>query len=244
MKIAVIVPYYPEEETAELYTRCLDSIDIRFRVFNIVDYTHSGVSAARNRGIRAALNGGVDYITFLDADDTFNRDAFDQVKEAIEEAPDADIIQLNHEREKEGFQKWMKHFNEEGWYGLDNLPRFWVAVWNKIYKADLIRKHKIEFVEGRNYGEDEVFNLECLAKARKIYCSERVAMTHHFDNPNSLTKKVNLEGLLAEQHELLGFMYNHKDDPELYEAVRQRQVQLWSSIVYKTIKEKEDDESR
>ena len=237
MKIAVIVPYYPEEETSELYTRCLDSIDIRFRVVNIVDYTHSGVSAARNRGLNVALARDIDYITFLDADDTFNRDAFDQIKEAIKEAPpDADIIQLNHEREKEGFQKWMKHFNKEGWYGLDNLPGFWVAVWNKIYKAELIRKHNIRFAEGRNYGEDEVFNLECLAKARKIYCSERVAMTHHFDNPNSLTKTANLDGLLAEQHELLGFMYDHKDDPELYEAIRQRQVQLWSSIVYKTIK--------
>ena len=116
MKIAVIVPYYPEEETSELYTRCLDSIDIRFRVVNIVDYTHSGVSAARNRGLNVALARDIDYITFLDADDTFNRDAFDQIKEAIKEAPpDADIIQLNHEREKEGFQKWMKHFNKEGW---------------------------------------------------------------------------------------------------------------------------------
>ena len=237
MKIAVVIPYYPEEETAELYTRCLDSIDIRFKVFNVVDYTHSGVSAARNRGLDAALARDIDYITFLDADDTFNRDAFDQIKEAIKEAPpDADIIQLNHEREKDGFQKWMKHFNKEGWYGLDNLPGFWVAVWNKIYKADLIRKHNIRFSEGLNYGEDEIFNLECLARVRKIYCSERVAMTHHFDNPNSLTKTINFAGLLAEQHVLLGFMYDRKDDQELYEAVRQRQVQLWSSIVYKTIK--------
>lgn len=236
MKIAVIVPYYPEEETAELYTRCLDSIDIRFRVFNVVDYNQSGVSVARNRGIHAALNGGVDYITFLDADDTFNKDAYDQICEAIREAPDADIIQLNHEREKEGFPKWMKHINFAGWYGLNELPSFWVAVWNKIYKADLIRKHNIRFSEGLNYGEDEMFNLECLARARKIYCSERVAMTHHFDNPNSLTKMIDFAGLLAEQHVLLGFMYDRKDDQELYEAVRQRQVQLWSSIVYKTIK--------
>lgn len=235
MKIGVIIPYYPDEATAELYTRCLNSIDPRFRVFNVVDYSHSGVSAARNRGINGAV-GGVDYITFLDADDTFNEDAYDQICEAIEEAPDADIIQLNHERQKEGFQKWMKHFNEKGWYGLDKLPGFWVAVWNKIYKADLIRKHIIRFVEGRNCGEDEIFNLECLTKARKIYCSERVAMTHHFDNPNSLTKTVNLEGLIDEQYELLRFMYDHKDDPELYEAIRQRQVQLWSSIVYKTTK--------
>ena len=237
MKIAVIIPYYPEDETVRLYNRCLDSISSEFMTVQIVDQHHEGVSVARNRGIHAALNGGVDYITFLDADDTFNQDAYEQICAAIEEAPEADIIQLNHERQKEGFPKWVKHYNVKGWCGLDKLPSFWVAVWNKIYKADLIRKYIIRFIEGRNYGEDEMFNLECLSRTQKIYCSERVAMTHHFDNPNSLTKTVKLEGLLDEQYELLGFMYSHKDDPELYEAVRQRQVELWSSVVYKTIKE-------
>ena len=234
MKIGVIIPYYPDEATDELYTRCLDSIDQRFRVFNVVDYSHSGVSATRNRGINAAIIGCVDYITFLDADDTFNADAYDQICEAIEEAPDADIIQLNHERQKEGFPKWMKHFNEKGWYGLDKLPGFWVAVWNKIYKADLIMNNHILFAHGINYGEDELFNLDCLARARKIYCSERVAMVHHFDNPNSLTKTVTIHDLIDEQCCLLQYITKYKDDKELYEAIRQRQVQLWSSIVYKT----------
>ena len=234
MKIAVIVPYYPEEATSELYTRCLDSIDPRFRVFNVVDYRHSGVSATRNRGIIEAIIGDLDYITFLDADDTFNADAYEQICAAIEEAPDADIIQLNHEREKEGFPKWIKHFNEKGWYGLDKLPAFWVAVWNKIYKADLIRN--IRFVEGLNYGEDEIFNFECLAKARRIYCSERFAMVHHFDNPNSLTKTVDILSLINEQGSLLDLLCQYKDDKEMFEAIRQRQAELWSSVVYKTIK--------
>ena len=231
MRIAVIIPYYPEDETKRLRKRCIESIDPRFRIYEALDPTHSGVSATRNRGLFSVLLRNIDYITFLDADDTFNADAYDQICAAIEEAPDADIIQLNHEREKEGFPKWMKHFNEKGWYGLDKLPAFWVAVWNKIYKADLIRN--IRFVEGLNYGEDEIFNLECLAKARRIYCSERFAMVHHFDNPNSLTKTVDVHGLIDEQCSLLNLICKYKDDRELYEAIRQRQVELWSSVVYK-----------
>ena len=34
----------------------------------------------------------------------------------------------------------------------------------------------------------------------------------------------------------LGLSYDATDNKELYEAIRQRQVQLWSSIVYKTTK--------
>ena len=232
IRIAVIVPYYPDNSTAPLFNRCIESISSRFHVYTAIDNEHYGVADARNRGLERALEDkSIDYVTFLDADDTFNVDAYEQMCEAIAECPEADIIQMNHQRQKEGFEKWVKYFNTHGYYELDCLPSFWFAVWNKLYKASLLED--ICFEDWINYGEDEVFNLECLTKARRIYCSERFAMTHHFDNPNSLTKTLTLNDIMNEQMTLQDFVWRHTDDTEMLSVIRQRQIELWSSSVYK-----------
>lgn len=231
MKIAVIIPYYPLEETCELYGRCLNSISAAFDVYNVVDFQHEGVSATRNRGIDAALDNNSDYITFLDADDFMIPDAYDQIVAAIKEEPKAPIIQLNHRRRQANGYDYIKFYNKQGTYCLDRLPDFWVGVWNKIYKASLVED--IRFIPGLDHGEDELFVLECLAKARCIYCSDRIHMVHCFDNSQSLSKTVKLDDLLAEQRALLNFVEKHAEDGELLDAVRQRQAYLWDNKVYK-----------
>lgn len=231
MKIAVIIPYYPLEETCELYGRCLNSVSAAFDVYNVVDFQHEGVSVTRNRGIDAALNNNSDYITFLDADDFMTPDAYDQIVAAIKEDPKAPIIQLNHKRRYPNGHDYLKFYNKCGTYGLDKLPDFWVGVWNKVYKASFIKD--IRFLPGLNHGEDELFNLTCLSVARTIYCSDRIHMVHCSDNPQSLSKTVKVEDLLAEQRALLDFAEYHADDGELLDAVRQRQVYLWDNKVYK-----------
>lgn len=232
MKIAVIIPYWcarPDDWT--LLGRCLDSIDKRFEIIPFKDEHQDGPSITRNYGIEAALQCGADYITFLDADDMFYPDAYDQLTAAIREEPDVPIIQLNHRRRQPNGAEYCKFYNRRGTYTLDNLPDFWVGVWNKVYKADLIRE--IRFIPGLDHGEDELFNLECLVKARSIYCSERIHMVHCFDNPQSLSKTVKVEDLIAEQRALLDFADHHADDGELLDAVRQRQAYLWDNKVYK-----------
>lgn len=231
MKIAVIIPYYPLEETCELYGRCLNSISAAFDVYNVVDFQHEGVSVTRNRGIDAALDNNSDYITFLDADDFMIPDAYDQIVAAIKEEPKAPIIQLNHRRRQANGYDYIKFYNKQGTYYLDRLPDFWVGVWNKIYKASLVED--IRFIRGLDHGEDELFVLECLAKARRIYCSDRIHMVHCFDNSQSLSKTVRLDDLLAEQRALLNFVEKHAEDGELLDAVRQRQTYLWDNKVYK-----------
>lgn len=73
MKIAVIIPYLPDDSTEALYERCKDSLDSRFEVIRCVDYFHEGVSKMRNRGLQIVFTTypDTDYITFLDADDTY-----------------------------------------------------------------------------------------------------------------------------------------------------------------------------
>lgn len=191
-----------------------------------------GVSYARNLGIKRAINLGADYITFLDADDELTPDAYEQITAAIAEAPDEEIIQLNHYRQKTE-SKYVKFFNSRGFYNLTDLPVFYVAVWNKIIKADILKE--IEFKEGLDHGEDELFILNCLVKTRRLYCSERIAVTHHFDNPNSLSKSTSIGDLIDEQNALLYFINEHSDDREICEAVRKRQADLWTNPVYRRV---------
>ena len=104
MNIAVIIPFYtPDDRTEALFTRCKASVDDRFMMFCREDKKHEGVSVIRNKGLDYvfAQYPDVDYITFLDADDTLGEDAYDQIVAAINEQPNEGIIQLNHVREYE-----------------------------------------------------------------------------------------------------------------------------------------------
>ena len=174
-----------------------------------------------------------DYITFLDADDTLAPDAYDQMVSAIKENPTALMIQMNHIRVMpDGFQK-PRMWNKKGIYPLDRLPQLWVSSVNKIYKADLLKN--IRFKNGLNHGEDEVFVLECLTIARSLYCSDRIALHYHKDNPNSLSTVTSLQDLLGEQCALLEFIDDHGEDKEMCDVVRRRQVELWDNPVYKRL---------
>lgn len=231
MRIGAIIPYLPDAGAGELFERCTESIPRGFEQIISVDFNHEGVSNMRNEGLDEMLQRGVDYITFLDADDTMQPDAYDQICAAIEEEPEEQIIQLNHYRQRPNEAHYCRFYNRRGTYELNNLPQLWVVVWNKVYKAELLEN--IRFVPGLDHGEDEVFNLECLAKARRIYCSDRIHMTHHFDNPNSLSKTIKPEDLINEQRCLLKVMKDHIDDKKLTEAIRLRQLELWTNNAYR-----------
>ena len=116
---------------------------------------------------------------------------------------------------------------------LDKLPQLWVSSVNKLYKADLLQD--IKFKNFLNHGEDELFVLECLAKARRLYNSDRVALHYHKDNPNSLSTITSFQDLYDEQMALLEFIDEHSDDKELCEVVRKRQAELWNNPTYKRV---------
>ena len=138
MKIALIVPF---KNAKAWLPRCLKSIDPRFELILVDDHSddgtnikelaakhlrgdayfvdayysgREGVANARNEGLIKAKAIGANYITFLDADDELAPDAYDQIKAAIAEAPDAPIIQLNHAFAKTDGSKWPRLPNKRG----------------------------------------------------------------------------------------------------------------------------------
>lgn len=231
MTISLIIPYKNEPSTSELAKRCLKSVENQnFDIHYLVDNDGKGVSVMRNQGIELALQSGADYVAFLDADDTYAPDAYEQIIAAINEQPNEGIIQLNHVREYEDGKTKLRLMSKQGTYMLDRLPNLWVSSVNKVFKADLIRD--VRFKAGLNHGEDELFVLECLAKTRRMYVSSRIALHYHKDNPNSLSTTTSLNDLIGEQTALMWFAMMHKDDAEMLAVIRRRQAELWNNACY------------
>ena len=187
-----------------------------------------GVSGARNTGLKHAQG---DWITFLDADDEYAPFAMNALNASIRMYPDAELIQLNHVRVTSQGVHMPRMFNPIGKYTLDHLPKLWMSTCNKLFKRDLIQG--LEFIAGLNHGEDELFVLNCLERARAVYCSEHVALHYHKDNPRSLSTVTSFDDLVDEQGALLEFIELHRNDIELCGAVRIRQTELWNNAVYK-----------
>ena len=250
MKLAVIIPY---KNAAEWLPRCLDScytIDgstrIRFLMVNdgsadaskdiALDYDHTfpnfeaydnenrpGVSGARNTGLDHL--GDADWFTFLDSDDIMKPEAYYEIQKAISDSEDtnADLIQFNHLRQYSEAIPIMKHYEPAGWRPLNALPKCWIPVWNKVYRSKTLRH--VRYPETMQFGEDEIYNINILHRARGIYCSEGVTIIRRFPNPESLSKTAKPEDLeqeVAELFALATYCGLPPEDPALRDVVLQR----------------------
>lgn len=201
--VSIVVPVY----NADKYiTRCLDSllaqsVNIEIIAVNdgstdksleilkeyarkdsrlvVIDMQNSGVSSARNTGIRASTG---QFIGFVDSDDWVNPDMYeDMVTAAIEDR--ADIVMCSYIREFDGHSK-VKKFNlpEKVYYQENEVhsklmrrligplnketanPEFldaWGTVWSKLYRSEVIKDNRIQFKDLNEIGtnEDLLFNI-------------------------------------------------------------------------------------
>lgn len=251
--ISVIVPYW---NSAEWIGRCVRSMKANqgnFEFILVNDHSEDdgealarseaegddrfifmlnrnmrGPSGARNTGIEAARG---EWITFIDADDEMLPNAFKIYTDVIRMA-DANIHQLNHLRYYTAIDKTVnKYWNAGGWYDLEDPPVLWCGVWNKIYRADFIKD--IRFDETMQYGEDGMFNLECLAKDSRIHHGTRNMATvlHRFDNKESLSHIKTVSDMIKQAHEYEKFILR-QTDPRLRMFVCKELARIWDSRTF------------
>jgi len=218
--LSVIIPVYNK---APFLRRCLNSIvkqiDRDTQVIIIDDGSTDGSGAicneykkhgfevhhTKNRGVSEARNLGIKYakgewLTFMDADDAYTPDAFAIMKKFADANPN-NIIQFGHHRHLIGHTYPAIRNWGQGTYRYDEVSRQWVAVWNKMYKTEFVKP--IKFIKGLQFGEDEMFIIECLLKNGSLYHAPQNLMHHYFDDKESLTRKDNLpndklEGLIVQ----------------------------------------------
>lgn len=255
MKLSIIIPVYNEELFLK---RCLDSVAAQaksgveviiiddgstddsknlvyeyFDIFTIKEHlTNWGVSIARNDGLNMATG---EYVTFLDSDDELAPGAVEKMLDAVDRYKERPVIQYNHLRVLDENEKpVLRCANPRGYYDLFKRPNRWQMVWNKIYKRSFLNENGIRFVPHLQFGEDEIFNLECMATGATIYNIEDVTVIKHFDNSESLCHTLGEEKLLKQNAALCDFIASH-DKPNVKAAVREIMADHWNSNAYKKV---------
>ncbi len=258
-KINVIVPCYNVEKYID---RCLDSVvgqTIGLDKLEIIcvndastDGTWDRLSAwekryplnirlincprngaqgrARNIGLSHAFGS---YITFLDADDWMEKDAYERAWRAMKDY-NCDIVRYGWIRDEGTGNIWDTQARQRGedyllvidsvqerrkFLATDIMDHLCV---NKMYTADFIRKSRLSFPEGCKY-EDIYWGVLAYYYADRVYFVNEI-MYHYYVNPASTVMTTDIPyhldrfyvvRMLWQECERRGLLENYRQETEL-----------------------------
>lgn len=184
----IIVDDHSTDKTWELVnTIAKDDKRIKLLRANI----NNGPAKTRNIGIDASSG---DFLAFLDSDDTLKPNFLKRLIYAVN-TYSADIVWCQFEEfysDKTSrlisnlIPKNQNISQREGLKLLFQDIQGSYALWNKLFRKDLITSHHIRFNERRFRGEDMQFVIEVFQSVNSIVCIDDPLYNHIIQNSNSI----------------------------------------------------------
>ena len=164
--------------------------DVRFQW---IHHCHSGVSSARNIGIKKASG---EYLCFVDADDQIASTYLDDLYHAMANQVDSAmggfkrIDLLSHEECEVVPQKKIETLEENlrGFY--DANPKDWQRYMvNRMFKTSIIRSNNLQFKDTIYYKEDGLFLVQYLCASNGLVgCVDRVLYYYYRNTTGAMSK--------------------------------------------------------
>lgn len=168
----------------------IDTLALKDERIKVIHKKNEGVSSARNTGIDVAKG---EYIMFVDGDDWVDDNYVSYFVGLVEDSRcDIGMNKSNYSIVDSVSTKKRYTVTAEKAIEWIYLGDLFVAVWNKIYKANLFRDFKIRFNKDIWYGEGMLFNIECLQCVDTVAIGEN-NVYHQTFNPDSAMRSFNLK---------------------------------------------------
>lgn len=204
----------------QMYARVDDRI-------HLINKSNAGVSAARNDGIAAATGK---YLQFVDSDDYLPENSVELlVTRAEADACDLVIAHYYRVSPKEttlhGFlyRKDIMDSLEFSRELMDEPASFYYGVlWNKLYRAQIIREHAIQCHEELSWSEDFLFNLEFIRYAKR-FAAIQSPVYYYVKNTKSITHtQMDLHNIIKTKAILFPYYKSLYEQLGLYEKYRKQ----------------------
>ncbi len=177
----IVVNHGSTDKTGDILKRLMGS-DARLKIIELGENT-----GKIGRAVNVALNVAKGrYITFLDADDAYNKDYLQNMHGYITQ-DDYDVAVCGSLRMDENGNELLRDtIDRDIAFGTDhayqNLPqlinkaptRYFTVWWNKLYSAEYLKKHSMLMSEKTLVHGDALFNLSILMQMPKMYCAAYV----------------------------------------------------------------------
>lgn len=210
--------------------KILDSLKKKYS-FKLISGGHKGAAKARNIGIKHAKGK---YLLFLDSDDILDQEAFNSNIFNILNNSNYDVIDINqHIKEDDIASKTMKSIILLNNLGLSNKNE---TIWlsgpvSKFYKRSFILKYNILFDEHVQVGEDLIFNLIGIKKAKEIFL-KKGKIYHIVENKNSITHTILNKDFFQDTINLINEVnYFISDSPILSTFIAKRYFMLYVQLI-------------
>ena len=182
----------------------------RDKRIKLIDKSNTGVSDSRNQALKKMTG---QYVMFVDSDDWLSLNAVELlVKEAVDSK--SDLVMCGYVREFSNRSKEkvfnlpervvyegeeVRHLQRRLFGPINNelgSPETLDAlgtVWAKLYKADLIQQHCLQFTDLKTIGsnEDGLFNIQAFEYFKKVVFINQPLYHYWKENANSITSRYN-----------------------------------------------------